>query len=123
MNKVLSYMGLSYETLFKNDSASITYRKLLYKEDTNVLCYYVIKTILLFFNDDFLKWCLYNNGTIIKFDKTRQNFDNFYKFIKEKYNNNFFLNSILKMRNMNIEKKKLRNNIINLTARMTICEN
>ena len=123
MNKVLSYMGLTYETLFKNDSASISYRKLLYKEDTNVLCYYVLKTILLFFNDDFLKWCLYNNGTIIKFDKTQQNFFNFYKFIKEKYNNKFFLNSILKMRNMNMEKKKLRNNIINLTARMTICEN
>ena len=123
MNKVLNYMGLSYETLFKNDSPSITYRRLLYKEDTNVLCYYVIKTILLFFNDDFLKWCLYNNGTIIKFDKTQQNFNNFYKFIKEKYNNNFFLNSILKMRNMNIEKKNLRNNIINLTTRMTICEN
>ena len=54
-------MGLNYSSLYKTDSTSVRYRKLLYKEDTNVLCYYVLKTILLFFNDDFLKWCLHNN--------------------------------------------------------------
>ena len=42
-------MGLNYSSLYKTDSSSVTYRKLLYKEDTNVLCYYIIKTILLFF--------------------------------------------------------------------------
>ena len=36
MNKVLSYMGLTYETLFKNDSASISYRKLLYSRSIHL---------------------------------------------------------------------------------------
>ena len=97
MIKILHYMGLNYSSLYKTDSTSVRYRKLLYKEDTNVLCYYVLKTILLFFNDDFLKWCLHNNSLVIKFDKTQQNFTNLYKFIEDKYNKRTFLNAISSM--------------------------
>ena len=39
-------MGLQYENLFKNDEASVLMRRSLYKEDTNVLAYYVIKNFV-----------------------------------------------------------------------------
>lgn len=129
MIKVLHYMGLNYNSLYKMDTTSVKYRKLLYKEDTNVLCYYVIKTILLFFNDDFLKWCLYNNSLIIKFDKTQQNFTNLYKFIENKYNKRTFLNAISNMTlfyNKKVGPYHKRSNKCDYllsTSRMTICEN
>ena len=49
-----------------------------------MLLYYQNNIII--FYDDFLKWCLYNNNLIFKFDKTEQNFTNLYKFIESKYN-------------------------------------
>jgi len=74
MVKILHFMGLRYENLYKNNSLSKSFRKILYREDTNVLCYYIIKTILLFYNDAFLEYCFINNNNIIKFDKIQQNF-------------------------------------------------
>ena len=92
-----------------------------------MLCYYVIKTLLLFYKDDFLKWCMMNNNNIIRFDKNEQNLDNFYKFIKQKYNAEFFDTSVNKME---LFFKKMRGPFIkNInsdlvdTSRMTICEN
>ena len=45
MIKMLHFMGLRYQNLYKVDAVSSSFRKILYKEDTNVLSYYVIKTI------------------------------------------------------------------------------
>ena len=122
-------MGLNYSSLYKTDSTSVRYRKLLYKEDTNVLCYYVLKTILLFFNDDFLKWCLHNNSLVIKFDKTQQNFTNLYKFIEDKYNKRTFLNAISSMTLFYSKKvgpyhkRTKKSDYLLTTSKMTICEN
>jgi hypothetical protein len=127
MIKLLHFMGLRYTNLYKSDELSSGFRKILYKEDTNVLCYYVIKTLLLFYNDDFLKWCMMNNNNIIRFDKSEQNLDKFYKFIQEKYNTEFFDSSVNKME-LFFKKmrapfiKNIHSNLVD-TSRMTICEN
>ena len=128
MIKILYYMGLRYNNLYKNDTLSASFRKILYREDTNVLCYYVIKTLLLFYNDDFLKWCLINNNNIIKFDKNQQNLTNFFKFIKDKYDSKLFIDSVEKMEIFYREykgptyTKKHKGDVIT-TTRMSICEN
>ena len=129
MIKVLGFMGLNYENLYKNDALSKSFRKILYKEDTNVLCYYVIKTILLFYNDDFLEWCMIHNNNILKFNKTANNFKMFYEFLRKKYNGKFFIESINKMEIFYrkykgpIFNKKLCSSDMTTTSRMTICEN
>ena len=122
-------MGLNYGNLYKNDSISISYRKILYKEDTNVLAYYIIKTIMLFNSDDFLKWCLLNNATILKFDKTEQNFNKLYKFLKDNYNKKIFTDAVTKMdlfykkKLRSYGKPKFKNEHVISTGRMSICEN
>ena len=127
MIKLLHFMGLRYTNLYKSNELSSGFRKILYKEDTNVLCYYVIKTLLLFYNDDFLKWCMMNNNNIIRFDKSEQNLYKFYKFIQEKYNTEFFDSSVNKME-LFFKKmrgpfvKNIHSNLVD-TSRMTICEN
>ena len=127
MIKILGYMSLNYKYLYKNDEISRGLRKVLYKEDTNVLCYYIIKTILLFFNDEFLEWCMLHNNNILKFNKTEHNLTQFYEFIKDKYNNKFFLKAIDNMQLFYIKYRGptlMKNNkILTTTSRMTICEN
>jgi len=127
MVKILNFMGLNYENLYKSDTLSKSFRKILYKEDTNVLCYYIIKTIFLFNNDEFLRWCMINNNNILKFDKMDHNFKELYVFIKDNYNGKFFLDSI---RKMDIFYRKHKGPVFNAcnrellrTSRMTICEN
>jgi len=127
MVKVLHFMGLRYENLYKVDAVSTSFRKVLYKEDTNVLSYYILKTILLFNNDDFLRWCFIYNNSIVRFDKTQVNFNKFYEFIKTHYNSNFFIESINKMelhyRKIRGPYSKYPKTFILTTSRMTICEN
>ena len=128
MVKILHYMGLRYENLYKNNALSKSFRKILYKEDTNVLCYYIIKTILLFYNDNFLEYCFINNNNIIKFDKIEQNLNNFFNFIDKKHNTKIFLESVRKMElffaqlRTPLFNKTIKDPIIK-TTRMTICEN
>lgn len=116
-------MGLRYQNLYKDDKLSSGFRKILYKEDTNVLCYYIIKNVLLFFYDDFFEWCLLNNNNVLKFDKTHDNLDKFYKFVKKKHNSSEFEKSVNKME-LFFKKKSGPHyeNMLN-TSRMTICEN
>jgi hypothetical protein len=128
MIKVLHFMGLRYENLYKVDAVSSSFRKILYKEDTNVLCYYIIKTILLFYNDDFMRWCMINNNNIIKFNKNEQNFNKLYDFIKDRYNKDFFKLSVDRMELFYKKKKgpyyhKSSKGFVINTTRMTICEN
>ncbi len=125
MIKMLSHMNMNYDMLYKNDKTS-KYAKILYKENTNVFCYYIIKTIMLFFYDDFFKWCNLNNSNILKFDKRGVNLVRFYNFIEKKYRSEYFIESIHKMeifflKKMNSDSKI--NLILKKTGRMSICEN
>ena len=123
MIKMLNHMNINYDMLYKNGSK---YEKNFYKENTNVFCYYIIKTIMLFFYDDFFNWCNLNNSNLIKFDKRGINLINFFNFIKKKYKSEYFIKSIHKMEKLFLQKMKNKskiNIILRKTGRMSICEN
>ena len=87
LNKVLNYMGLTYKNLYSKDKTSAVLRETLYKENTNIFAYYVVKCILINNYNGFLLWCYEHNGPgkIIQFSKTQQNLFDFYSFIKKNY--------------------------------------
>ncbi len=116
--KILNFMGLEYKNLYESDNISKQQRKLLFKEKTNIFSYYIIKTLFLFNFSDFLIWCNKNNSNIFSFNKTKDNFDKFYLFIKKNYKSKPFLKSIEQSKNI-IRKK---NNTIRKTMRMTAIE-
>jgi hypothetical protein len=125
--KVLDFMSLSYDTLYKKTSLSENLRNTLYKEDTNVLAYYVLTLILLNNYQEFLTWCNTNNITILNFKKTTINLDKFCKFIEKKYKTKNILDGIecteslfYRVKNSKRKKKVLTYLLKNL--RMTICE-
>ena len=123
MVKILNFMGISYQHLFEKNEISDVARRYLYKENTNVFSYYIIKCILLYNYDAFLKWCEKNNINTLRFDRYDNNMNKFYSFIESHYNNPLFLADYRKMRTFYI-KNKSNKQMASLfdTMRMTICE-
>ena len=119
-------MGLRYTNLIDDDDVSKSFKKVLYKEETNVFPYYVLKCVLLHHSDKFLKWCMENNPNIVNFDKNPITLKKLGKFIKKYYNDKNMIKSIkdmevlyLKMRGSYVKPNK---SFVTNTTRMTICE-
>lgn len=77
--KTLRFMGLTYADLISHTSLN------LYKEKTNVLAYYVLKTVLLNNYQGFLAWCKKYNLVLPQFNKTNDHLIAFCAFIKRNY--------------------------------------
>jgi hypothetical protein len=122
--KTLDFMGLNYTDLYSNTKNSSLIRENLYKEETSVLSYYIIKGLMMNNYQGFLGWCSKNNATLLDFKKTMDNQSKFCKFIERNYKTSsmmvgihesqFFLSKLKK-------KKDISNNILS-TMRMSICE-
>lgn len=122
-NKILHFMGMSYENLYKTEEVSFVARKYLYKEETNVFSYYIIKNILLYNYPAFLEWCNKNNINMLRFDKYDNNLNKFFEFIKKHYKNPIFLKDMQRMRKFLLKKRQEdEKNPLHETLRMTICE-
>jgi hypothetical protein len=119
--KVLHFFGLSYTDLYEKSNNKQLARDHKFKENrTNVLAYYILKSIYMFYLNDFLEWCIENNNNSLDFNKTNENIKQYCIFIKEHYNEKEFLNII----NI-IEEWFLINNKCNNecnTMRMTLFE-
>jgi len=106
--KTLDFMGLTYKDLYSKTEHSIILRDNLYKERTNVLSYYIIKTILINNYQDFLYWCKSNNFSLLQFKKTITNKLEFCKFIEKNYKTTSMLNGIAQTNRVfyDLNKKK-----------------
>lgn len=123
MVKILNYMDLTYDELCHNKIKSMNN----YREDTNILSYYIIATILINNYEDFLFWCDRNNSILYNFKKTMKNIFYFCEFIKIYYLNENLLDNILKCENIyfSLVEKINKNSSINFilnNLRMTIYE-
>lgn len=86
--KILHHNTLQYRNLIDNINTEF------YKEDTNVFAYYVIKSILLYNDDLFLKLLNNINKNILRFESTRENVESFCKFIVKHYNDKSYVETI-----------------------------
>ena len=124
--KILDYMNLRYYTLFRKNTICKTMRDNFYRENTNVFCYYVLKTILVFNTYDFMIWCYNRNGTDMLNSKNNNIFYNkFYNFIYSHHKSNILLNAFNKVSAFHVKLNKNTDNTKNMllkTTRMTICE-
>jgi hypothetical protein len=124
--KVLKHMNLSYIDLIKREERNTQTdlkqnnpdrKRNCYKENTNVLSYYVLKNILLNNYNEFLEWCVQNNTNIFQFVKTEEHLQMFYKFIEKHYKTKDMLELI-----DHAEKLKSIDPFICKSMRMTCCE-
>jgi len=126
MVKVLHFMGLEYKDLYLLKKKNIISRENLYKENTNVLSYYIIKCILMNNYQGFLSWCKTNNFSLLQFKKTNSNQVQYCKFIENNYTTKSMLQNVretefffYKNKNKNINKNF---QYILSNLRMSICE-
>ena len=126
--KTLNFMGLTYKDLYSKTEHSSILRENLYKEKTNVLAYYVIKTILINNYQGFLSWCKNHNFSLLQFKKTLANQKDLCKFIEKNYKTPSMLNSIVEtkqfLNNVHEHRTKTKQNLhyILSNLRMSICE-
>ena len=122
--KTLDFMGLTYKDLYLDSKHSVILRENLYKEKTNVLSYYILKTILLNNYQGFLSWCNKNNLSLLDFKETIGNLREFCKFIEKNYKKQTLLDDIHKTHLFlsKIKKKKEDYKYILSNMRMSICE-
>jgi hypothetical protein len=84
--KVLEFYGMDYCDLYEKNEKSHIARLYRYKENTQVLSYYILKPIYMFFVDDFIEWCIKHNNYSLNFNKSpkllHRNMDEYCNFIQ-----------------------------------------
>jgi hypothetical protein len=78
--KVLKHSSLSYEDIATGSKERVAS---LYKEETPLFSYYIVKSILLFFSNEFAEWTMIHNRGSFNFKKTQQNVDAYIRFIQQ----------------------------------------
>ena len=131
-NKILKFLGISYQNMYETDNGSHIARENLYKETTNVFAYYIVTAFLLDNYVNVMNWCNKNNLSCFKFNNSQRNLDLFYNLIENSYKRNEFLKNLMcvsnyasKLNKKTNKNNKLANNQINnifKTTRMTIME-
>ena len=123
MVKTLQFMGLNYYDLYAKTEHARVLRENLYKEKTNVLSYFVLKTIMLNNYQGFLGWCKKHNFSVLDFKKTIGNQREFCDFIKKNYKTQSMLDGVNDaLHFLSKINKKRTNKYILSNMRMTICE-
>jgi hypothetical protein len=122
--KILDFMGITYQDLYLKNAHSHMLRNIKYKEKTNVLSYYVIKTILLNNYQSFLSWCNINNISLLQFNSTQSNIIKFCKFIEKNYKTKSMLDGLSSAEHLlfHLKKQKHKNKYLMTNLRMSICE-
>ncbi len=121
--KILNFMELKYIHLSYTDTISKSIRKYLYKENSNVFAYYIIKTLLLYYCNDFWEWCKKYNHNILSFHKSKENLDRFYIFIKDHYQKQQFISDMDRaLKKVTSHKKQPDPPLLVTTMRMSITE-
>jgi hypothetical protein len=80
--KILRFFGIQYKDLLKYNENTIA----KYKESTQILSYYILKSIAMVYINDFIEWCIKHNTNILDFTKTESNIDAYCDFF-EKHSN------------------------------------
>jgi hypothetical protein len=125
MVKTLQFMGLTYSDLLSNSEHVAVKRENLYKEKTNVLAYYVLKSILLNNYQGFIQWCNTHNLSLLQFKKTTGNLTQFCEFIRKNHKTSSILEGINESQAflslLSREKKHRKKDILS-NMRMSILE-
>ncbi len=100
----------------------------MYRENTNVFSYYILKTVLLYNYVDFLKWNKKNNLVLYRFIEPKHlnnynvKIEKFLEFIRDHYKNKKFITGLEKTIVLNNSFRVFPCNNLKKTLRMTLLE-
>ena len=122
MVKVLDFMGLRYQDLYSTTRQSQMKRNTFYKENTNVLAYYIIKTVLMNQYADFICWCDANHFSLLDFKKTMSHQREFCKYIENYYKRPSMLKNVHYFEDIMLQTNTKKNRFLKNNMRMTMIE-
>jgi len=108
--KVLRYNNMDYSDFFTSTDT----KRRRYTENTNVLSYYIIKTILIYNKNAFIHWCIQNNRNVLDFRKTTVNVDKYCALIKRLHREPMFTANIQTVANVSFDDSSLRMTVIEI---------
>jgi hypothetical protein len=116
--KVIRHFHLTYDDIIdKTKRANDNY-----KEKTQILSYYILKCIYLFYINEYVDWCIDNNGETLDFNKTDRLFEktitSYVMFLEKHYKLPEYVNAIKLFNNIIVKK----DNVIENTLRMSLFE-
>lgn len=117
--KVLAHYSMNYSDLYSESPDAIQKRG-DYRENSNVISYYVLKSLLYYHLNEFMAWFVQSNGGRIRFIPTSQNTQAFCKLITTNYNRPEYVEK-LDMYSAWIRTHR-ENSIATKTLRMTVHE-
>lgn len=112
-DKILKHMNCTYTDLL----CKYNKKNIKMAENTNVFCYYILKTLYFFYLSDFLNWCKTHNDTLLSFNKTEATVLSLCEWIRERYSSPEFINSISTI------SKKYKSELTNKSLLMNIYSN
>jgi len=118
--KVLHFYKISYEDLYKKDYKSQQLRT-QYDEDTNVLAYYVIKSIYMTHLPAFFQWFSIDNQNSFVFKETQENINAYCNIIQLYHSDPSFLKVIGDMESW-LSAHEGEDTLETKTLRMTVIE-
>jgi hypothetical protein len=96
--KILKKMGLEYKDIFDERKG---YE--LFKEETNVLAYYVINSLLFSDYQLFIRWCCFHNTNILQFNNENQK--KFCNFVTDTHKSDLVIKNINEIKKFWTRKK------------------
>ena len=116
--KILIFHKMKYPDLFIPEKAK------LYKEETQVFCYYILKSIWIFNMNSFLEFCvLQQGGASLKFNSSQYNIEKYVKLLMNNSKIDVFMNVMNEMYDFYIDKSSPKKiSFAKSTLRMTIQE-
>jgi hypothetical protein len=111
--KVIRHFHLTYDDIIEKTKRANEN----YKEKTQILSYYILKCVYMFYINEYVDWCIENNGETLYFNKKNGSFEktvqSYVVFLEKHYKLPEYLNAM----------KQFNNNIvIENTLRMSLFE-
>ena len=122
VSKILDFMGLKLMDLHHKNTKENASKKYLYRENTNVFSYYILKMILFFNCDETLEWFEKHNQNILKFSSKRKDVEDFGDFLIKKFVDPSLHRTMLAMYKKYPQVTSLVSEFTNNTLRMTAVE-
>lgn len=117
--KILDFMGIEYSVLWAKNKQNE--RDTKYKENTNVMAYFLFKSAFFYKINDFVEWCVTNNNSSLRFNK--RNDIKFFDFLLEIYNSEDYLQTIKNMKDfISNQTTKKKDGFVFKTLRMSMNE-
>lgn len=128
MAKILNYMNMTYEDLYRVGEDAVSLRTYFYREETNVFAYYILKTIMLYNAEDYIAWSRtksYKRSFMLSLNPNEETILSFYAWVILKYKSDAMLADIEKMRKNYVTLSTLSDDRVRRlakTMRMTIAK-